>query len=231
MSAKSRGKNVRVKSFKLGWLSQTIGDVRNDKWLTPCKNDSTRGVCLVCKDSSGKIGKSFSILEGFSAIRNHAKGKGHIDNFISHQNRIQDNENNDAPPEMEQISMEEALANQNKRNAEKDRLKLQVLEAQTIWSHTLHSHGLPSQLFDCTTKLFSKMFPDSEIAKYWGSDSKKGLGRDKGDYQALFGIAPFLDNQLFANIKKSPGYSVDIDESDVLGTSQLDVNNKTQSCP
>ena len=46
MSAKSRGKNVRVKSFKLGWLSQTIGDVRNDKWLTPCKNDSTRGVCL-----------------------------------------------------------------------------------------------------------------------------------------------------------------------------------------
>ena len=96
MSAKSRGKNVRVKSFKLGWLSQTIGDVRNDKWLTPCKNDSTRGVCLVCKDSSGKIGKSFSILEGFSAIRNHAKGKGHIDNFISHQNRIQDNENNDA---------------------------------------------------------------------------------------------------------------------------------------
>ena len=69
-------------------------------------------------------------------------------------------------------------------------------------------------------QLYQKMFPDSETAKSYE------MGRTKLGYVFNFGLAPCLHRLLTENIKKSPYYSVSLDESlnDSVQNCQMDLN-------
>ena len=217
-------KKANVKSFIPAWMDKSTENSReesieNRTWLAADPQNPAKAVCRVCKGPNGRKGKSFSILEGYTAISTHSKGKIHEQNYESSQNKLDPNQN--LADEPQQITMEEAVENAKKKNAAADELEAQLLTAQVIWSNSVHSHGLPSEFFNCSSKLFYKMFPDSEIAKQW---AKHGMARDKGDYFGTHGLFPFLTSELIKNIKASPGYSINFDESDELKRSQLNIN-------
>ena len=178
-------KQIRVKDFKMKWLDLSIGPVPNRTWLTVDPKDASKGMCTICPDPVGRIGKSFSISEGYTAISSHSEGKKHKSNFSKTQSDPNHNLENMKGPE--QVTLEEAVQNMEKKTQAKRLIEAQLLEAQAQWSYSVHSHGIGSEFFDCSSKLFPKMFPDSEIAKLWGTP-KKGMGRHKGDYLASFGI-------------------------------------------
>ena len=207
-------KKYTVNAFISSWLEKFVGVIKNDTWLAPHPKDPARAVCKMCRESNGRQFKTFSIKEGYSAVTTHAKGKNHKENIANDTDLNQ----NDGP---EQITMEEAVKNLEKKNEEADQLEANLLAAQTMWSFSVHSHGLPSEFFTCSNKIFPKMFPDSAIAKLW---AKKGLARSNGDCFGTHGLFPFLSEELVKNIKDSPGYSINFDESDELKRSQLNIN-------
>ena len=209
-------------AFILSWMNQSIETeteiVENRAWLAPDPKDPSKALCMVCQDSNGRKGKPFSIQEGYTAITSHAKGKYHKKNFEESQNEPDANQN-----EPKQILMEEALENAKKKNKAADELEEELLAAQTMWSFSVHSHGISSNFFTCSSKMFPKMFPDSKIAQLWGKKGN-GMAKTKGDYFGTHGIFPFLTEELIKNIKESPGYSINFDESDELKMSQLNIN-------
>ena len=212
-----------MKSFIAAWLDKSIENVQNRDWLSADPKDPSRGKCKVCQDTNGRLGKTFSIKEGYTAITSHAKGKSHIEVLKKSKTEIvgTDTNMNRGP---EQITVEESFDNARMKNEAAKVVEAQLLEAQTIWSYSVHHHGLPSDFFKCSSDLFPRMFPDSEIAKLWAKKGKYGMGKTKGDYFGTHGLHPFLTDELITDIKASPGYSINFDESDELKRSQLNIN-------
>ena len=121
-----------------------------------------------------------------------------------------------------QLTIHEAAKNQEamvRKDADK---ASKLISGQIIWANTVHKHGLSSEFFTCSAQLFPVMFPDSEIAKDWGSH-KKGMKKTKGDYFGCYGIHPFLKEEL-VNILRKSFFSLNFDESTVLKSSQMDIN-------
>ena len=79
MSKKTNKKNYKVKRFKPEWLQETLDDIKVSTWLNADPSDPRKGKCTVCPapTDSPFYGSSFSIAEGFSAIRSHSKSKIH----------------------------------------------------------------------------------------------------------------------------------------------------------
>ena len=99
--------------------------IENSTWLAPDPKDPGRALCRVCKESDGRIGKSFSIKEGYSAVTTHAKGTNHKENI--------DNEpdlNQNVGPE--QLTLEEAVNNIEKKNEEAEKLEAKLLASNSI---------------------------------------------------------------------------------------------------
>lgn len=55
-----------------------------------------------------------------------------------------------------------------------------VIEAEALWASFVAEHNLPFSASDHATKLFSKMFPDSEIAKKFACGHTKTAALIKG---------------------------------------------------
>ena len=94
-----------------------------------------------------------------------------------------------------------------------------VLDAEIRWCLKLiESHGSYRSCLDLN-RLFSKMFPDSEIA------SKIKLSKTKSSYIIPHGIAPYFFSMLVKDINTSPYYSLSYDESlnTLLQKEQMDV--------
>ena len=118
--------------------------------------------------------------------------------------------------EPRQATLREAFKNQEERSKEEEALKLKVANAEVKWASIVLSHGLPTSFFDCSSKLFKQMFPDSEIAQKMSESSFKGK---------YVGIQAHKDlkEELCEKLRKNK-FSLNIDESQVNKTCQLDVN-------
>jgi hypothetical protein len=79
MSNKPKKKTYKVKQFKPEWLLKILDDVKVGNWLIADPSDQKKGKCIICPAPSGSpfSGRSFSIAEGFSAIRSHSESKIH----------------------------------------------------------------------------------------------------------------------------------------------------------
>ena len=66
------------------------------------------------------------------------------------------------------------------------------------------------------SKLFSAMFPDSEVAQ------KFSMGKTKSRYMVIYGLTPYFKKELLKKINSSLFYSVSFDES---------FNSELQKCP
>ena len=141
-------------------------------FVSPFEADATKAVCLICPGNANcPRGKPFCIKEGFCAITKHADSKKHKELLAEAQANP---EHNLYQKQARQISVQDALKNQADQAEKASEVKNQLLKSQIIWCNFVHSHGLSSEVFNCTTRLFPLMFPDSELARQWGQP-KKGM--------------------------------------------------------
>ncbi len=82
-----------------------------------------------------------------------------------------------------------------------------VIEAEALWASFVVEHNLAFNASDHATKLFPKMFPDSEVAK------KFACGRTKTAAVIKGALAPNLSEKMLANLEKSNPFSIMMDES------------------
>ena len=219
-SAKAGKGQHRLKGFLNSWLEELIDGQKVKSWLARDPENSLQAICLVCPPSSENVkGNFFSVAEGFSAITKHAKGMKHKDNIES---TWKDPNHNKVRQGSKQISIQDAVINQQEQISSDVKRNSDLLSSQILWANTVHSHGLGSKFFNCSSKLFPKMFADSAIAREWGKP-KKGLYRTKGDYFGSDGIHIFLKEELVMKLRNA-FFSLNFDKSSVLQTSQLNIN-------
>lgn len=82
-----------------------------------------------------------------------------------------------------------------------------VIQAEALWSTFVVEHNIAFKASNHATKLFHKMFPDSEIAKKFACGRTKTAAIIKG------ALAPHHTETMLDNLKKSGPYSVMMDES------------------
>lgn len=100
------------------------------------------------------------------------------------------------------------------KNAEARGTEELARDAEIIYLHHLEAHGISPHAAACTSTLFAQMFPDSKIAaKFSFSDSKQG-------YEVTHGLGPYYSSNLTSRLQ-SEYFSINIDESTVLKSSQL----------
>ena len=93
-------------------------------------------------------------------------------------------------------------------------IEAQAIDAEIMYLHHVEAHGISPHAAGCAGRLFQQMFPDSKIAaKMTFSDSKQG-------YEITHGLGPYYYDQLVARLH-CEFFSMNIDESTVLKTSQL----------
>ena len=93
-----------------------------------------------------------------------------------------------------------------------------VTKAEIIWTlKVVMSHFSLRSCLELN-ELFKSMFPDSTVA------SKFSLSKTKCSYLINFGLAPFYLDNLLADIKKSPVFSLSYDETmnKILQNEQMD---------
>ena len=89
-------------------------------------------------------------------------------------------ENPDRIAPARQLSIMQAVKNQEGVTEQDRKQSHQLHKSQLIWSNSIHYHGLPSSFFDCSAELFPKLFPDSKITQEWGK--KAGTGTQKNSF-------------------------------------------------
>ena len=218
MSKKTNKKNYKVKRFKPEWLQETFDDIKVSTWLIADPSDPRKGKCTVCPapTDSPFYGRSFSIAEGFSAIRSHSKSK-------IHQKAIEEPNNNQEAKQNEQMRIEQALKNQEELTRKDRNEQDAIIHGQIAFANMLHFHGAASQLFTCFAKLAPTFFPDSHIAKKWASGGKHGFCATKADYFLTHGLYPYQLQKLISTLKKN-FFSLNFDETSINLESQLDIN-------
>ena len=97
--------------------------------------------------------------------------------------------------------------------------KNNVIDAEIRWCLKVVTSKFSQHSCDEVVKLFSVMFPDSEIAK------NMTLQKDKCKYVIKYGLAPYFEELLLKEISISPFYSLSFDESlnKHLQKSQMDI--------
>lgn len=91
-----------------------------------------------------------------------------------------------------------------------------VIQAEAMWAMFVVEHNLAFKASDHATKLFRKMFPDSEVAK------KFACGRTKTTAIIKGALAPHFSKKTLENLQKNGPFSVLMDESN-------DKTNKSSS--
>ena len=211
-------KSYKVKVFKPEWLEDYLDGVQVKSWLTADPTSPNRARCMVCPAPANSLSGfcSFSIGEGFSAIKTHGKSQKHQK---AEENK--DQNRNEIPP-AKQMRIEQSLKNQEEMNKAHRKQEDQILKGQILLSNMLHSHGIPSKIFTCFAEQAPKIFPDSPIAQKWAT-GKTGFRSTKADYFATHGIYPHQLQKTIENLR-SKFFSINFDETSINGESQLAVN-------
>ena len=206
----------RKSLFNNAWLGYEVDEIPVSSWCVADPSNNLKAKCLKCRPGvSQPFGLTFSIREGFTAIKKHARATKHIKYAQG------DNEGH-AIEGVEQIDIEAAFKNQEELNKQTISENKRLLEGQILFSNLVHSHGIPSSFFTCFGDLASRIFPDSKLAKRWSS-SKDGMRQTKGDYFLTHGIYEYHHQKLVESLRNA-FFSVNIDESSVNKKSQLNVN-------
>ena len=201
-------KTYKVKRFKSEWLGNHLDGVQVKTWLVADPADPKQAKCTICPAPADSPfpGRTFSIAEGFSAIRSHSKTK-------IHQTASEDPNQNNI---IEQMTADQGFRNQEEISKQDRKEQENILLGQISFSNMLHHQGLPSSLFACFAKLAPTLFPDSNIAKKWASGGKSGFCATKGDYSLTHGIYPHQVQKL-VNILKTSFFSINFDETSING--------------
>ena len=165
-------------SFQDKWRS-------NRTWLLPVKGDSSKASCQCCN-------KMFSIKNGGeSAVKTHEGGASHQKVYKEWKNNKQIVKGSSNTVEVVAPCREFAD---------------QVLSAEIIEDLNKIDKNQSFKSADEDNEKFSRMFPDSEIAKNYQQ------GKTKVKYMVQFGIAPYVKEQLMADMSQEQ-YCFHFDET------------------
>ena len=73
-------KRMKVARFLSSWLDMTLDGQKVSRWLKPDPEDKSRATCLFCPSPN-----TFSITEGWKAVRQHNKTAKHMENMEASQ--------------------------------------------------------------------------------------------------------------------------------------------------
>lgn len=148
---------------------------------------------------------------GRSAVKRHSTFKTHLDQ----RSKMTRNESGKPKLQQKQLTVSSwnsvKIANRDKEN---------VTTAETMFALMIAQKDLPYSLGDVANDIFPEMFIDSKIAKEFS------CSRKKVSYMISDGIAPFLKEEMVADILKSGAfYTIQIDETPISEkrVNQLDI--------
>lgn len=223
--------------FRSEWL-----DNPKFNWLREVQNDKRMAYCILCK-------QKFSLSNmGLPAVNSHQKGKKHqlkekslcetksLKNVFELKNVAPSDcpLKNNTPcvkenlPSVSSSQPKSLPENQNSfaakasqpSNIEKYLFKEHVTNSEILWCLEAVTTHRSLRSAEKDVKLFSKLFPDSEIAK------SMQLGRDKMAYVIVYGIAPYFKEQLDRDLLDCSHFVIGFDESvnKVSQKQQMDIN-------
>ena len=186
-------------------------------------NDNLSARCRICKKSIDISGM------GVSALKSHAKGKKHVQNF--ERTRSEEESTPDLHGFFSRPSTSTGqgtsagqgtseTASTSSSQVSPYLTKESTLKSEILWSlHTTMRHN-SYRSNDEIPSLFQAMFPDSDIARNFS------FGRTKASYMTRFGLGPYFHDLLTQEAGRSEdGYVVLFDESlnKITKTCQMDV--------
>ena len=119
----------------------------NRPWYSSVKNDIYQAKCNACEDA-------INITSGIGAVKNHENTPKHLRNFNNNKNQLQFVVKEKGTFSMESVDKSVILT------TEEQKWKAEILRALNIVDM---NHSFESGKED--NMLYSKMFPNSEIAK------------------------------------------------------------------
>ena len=205
--AGGKKRKVKVVRFLSSWLDNSIEGHKVSMWLRPDSTDKSRAICSFCPSPN-----SFSINEGWKAVKQHSTTAKHQENLRASQTN----------PEFRQVDhtapkIKEGLKKMHELNKNQNATKEGVLVSQVHYTAAMMYHNAGRLIIDCQADLMPHLFPDSKVAKVYD------IRRTKLLYFATHGLYPYFHNKLVKNLQDRP-YSINFDESTVNGESQLDIN-------
>ena len=99
-------KKHKVKHFKADCTKEFVDGYCVGSWVTSDPTSTMKARCLPCPPNVGASHKTFSIVEGFSAIRQHSKIAKHRQLFMTSM------EDPDRTVPARQLSIKQAVKNQ-----------------------------------------------------------------------------------------------------------------------
>ena len=90
--------------FQSSWLDQDVDNIPVRTWCAPDPSNNEKAKYLTCPAKFEPFGKTFSVKEGFTAIKKHAKTAIHVSNYKPVDEAEDDR--------LEQINIEAAFKNQ-----------------------------------------------------------------------------------------------------------------------
>ena len=202
---KKRG--VKVAKFLSSWLANAIEGHKVSVWLKPDVENKSRAICTLCPAPN-----SFSIHEGWKAVKQHSNTAKHKENLEASQTN----------PEFKQVDhtapkITAGLKKMHELNKQQNAQKEEILVSQVHYTAAMMYHGAGRMVVDCQADLMPHLFPDSKVAKVYD------IRRTKLLYFATHGLYPYFHDKLVKNLQDRP-FSLNFDESTVNGESQLDIN-------
>ena len=144
---------------------------------------------------------------GEAALTSHMKSKKHLQRTPSQQNLKSFISPPTSPSPTPETCSEVESKSSKSKTIDQMFIGSSTLEAEIRWVlnivYSKHSMNSSSN----SGELFSKMFPDSDIAKSFQ------CGRTKAGYVATYGLAPYFRSELLSILSNVPYYTVSFDES------------------
>lgn len=210
------GPNMTAKkaSFQVSWLLEP----QFSKWLDRVPDDKYSAKCKLCL-------KTFSLSNmGRRAVTSHKSSGKHMQlegvtskitpmkAFLKSSSPVQSESSKISQNCDSQINTTEVIQT-NTTNANKcttlDRFKLreEVTQAEILWCINTVIHHKSYRNAESSVSLFSRMFPDSQIAK------EMKLHKDKISYSIVYGLANYFSEELKTAISTNVNYVIGFDES------------------
>ncbi|XP_058873644.1 uncharacterized protein LOC117967216 isoform X2 [Acipenser ruthenus] len=214
--------------FKEVWKQEP--EYRN--WLAEVNNCVHRAFCKYCR-------KSFDVGNmGVSALKSHMRGQGHakaaaqlekyepiITSFFTFQNKETQSDQRSrtaAPigrPSGEGMDEGTSTVPHASSSVSSFVLSDRVLEAEIRWAVKVVLSRYSFNSCTDVPKLFSSMFPDSDIAQHFSCSATKCA------YLVCFGLAPYFKERLIEEVRLSNCYAVSFNVclNEVTQTDQVDL--------
>ena len=175
--------NRRKTKFNTDWLRKVEEDGVVVGSWLKRGTTEYQGFCKLCMSEFAVDGS------GWSQVKSHQKSE-------KHNRRVQESKDTTQSRINQGLTIDLGM-----------NLAESVIKAETIWLLKMSKNDIAFLTNTGSGSTFAAMFPDSDIA------AKFKLGPSKSTYVIRYGVGPHCKDTLDADIRRSPGYTLQFDET------------------